>query len=345
MRIIDDIKLDFSDVLIVPKRSKLRSRKDVDLRRKMICRNSGNIIEGIPIIASNVDHTGTFEIARVFSKYRCFVGLHKFYSPEEIASFYNENPIYRDYTWVTIGMTDSDVERFEKIVSLTEVKNLSIDVANGYTEAFVDFVKRIRDNYPEINILAGTVVTPEITEQLILSGADIVRVGLGSGSICITRKITGVGYPQLSAVIDCADAAHGLKGLICSDGGIQMPGDVGKAFGGGADFVMISGYFAGHDECLIDEIKEKDGKKYVKFYGMSSAEAMNKYYGGVADYRASEGKVVWVPYKGSIENTLKEILGGLRSTCTYVGALRLKELPKRTTFIRVNRTHNTVFGD
>ena len=219
---------------------------------------------------------------------------------------------------------------------------ICLDVANGYSQHFVNFVKKVRDNFPEHIIMAGNVVTGEMTEELILSGADIVKVGIGPGSVCTTRKKTGVGYPQLSAVIECSDAAHGVKGLTCSDGGCTVPGDIAKAFGAGADFVMLGGMLAGHDECS-GEIYEKDNKKFKRFYGMSSAEAMQKYRGGVANYRASEGKSVNVPYRGAVENTMSDILGGLRSTCTYVGAARLKELTKRTTFIKVSMQLNEVF--
>jgi GMP reductase len=192
--------------------------------------------------------------------------------------------------------------------------------------------------------MAGNVVTGEMVEQLILSGADIVKVGIGPGSVCTTRIKTGVGYPQLSAIIECADAAHGLKGHVCADGGCTVPGDVAKAFAAGADFVMLGGMFAGHDECSGDIIEE-NGKTYKRFYGMSSAEAMIKYKGTVADYRASEGKSVNVPYRGKADVTVQDILGGVRSTCTYVGASRLKELSKCTTFIRVQQQINNIYTE
>jgi len=209
-----------------------------------------------------------------------------------------------------------------------------IDVANGYTQAFVDFVKKFRDKYPSVTLIAGNVVTPEMTEELILSGVDIVKVGIGPGSVCTTRKMTGIGYPQLSAVIECADAAHGLQGHIIADGGCTVPGDVVKAFAAGADFVMLGGMLAGH----------KEGGASVfgtnRFYGMSSDTAMDLHNGGVANYRASEGKTVEIPYRGEVSRTLQEILGGLRSACTYVGASELKHLSKRTTFVRVTQQLN-----
>jgi GMP reductase len=204
-------------------------------------------------------------------------------------------------------------------------------------------VQRIRAAHPQLVIMAGNVVTGEMTEELLLSGADIVKVGIGPGSVCTTRKMTGVGYPQLSAVIECADAAHGLGGHICADGGCTTPGDVAKAFGAGADFVMLGGMFAGHDESG-GELVERNGEKFKRFYGMSSKTAMEKYAGGVAEYRAAEGKEVLVPYRGPVADTVQEILGGVRSACTYVGARRLKEFSKRTTFVRVTQQANEVFG-
>ncbi|HRQ61553.1 MAG TPA: GMP reductase, partial [Alphaproteobacteria bacterium] len=226
-----------------------------------------------------------------------------------------------------------------------KLDKVCIDVANGYSQNFVDFIKRVRDQIgKKITIMAGNVVTGEMVEELILSGVDVVKVGIGPGSVCTTRRMTGVGYPQLSAVIECADAAHGLGGLICADGGCTVPGDIAKAFGGGADFVMLGGMLSGHDQSE-QKIVEKNGEKFLQFYGMSSDTAMKKHKGGVAEYRASEGKTVHVPYKGDVSATLQDILGGLRSTCTYVGAKRLKELSKRTTFIRVGQQLNTVYGD
>merc|ERR1711953_1270532 len=233
----------------------------------------------------------------------------------------------------------------EKIVACAPaVKMICVDVANGYSEAFVNFIRETRSKFPSHTILAGNVVTQEMTEQLIMQGADIVKVGIGPGSVCTTRRQTGVGYPQLSAVIECADAAHGLGGRIISDGGCACPGDVSKAFGAGADFVMAGGMFAGHDQSGGDVVEE-NGKKFKLFYGMSSSTAMDKHSGGVANYRASEGKTVKIPYRGDLNNTIRDILGGLRSTCTYVGAGKLKELSKRTTFIRVTQQLNTIFGN
>jgi GMP reductase len=299
--------------------------------------------KGIPIIAANMDHTGTFAMAEALSEHNVMTALSKFIEPEQWQAFSAKSKQHKKLTFVSAGLNDKDIPRLQSIAKASDFDFICLDVANGYSEHFVDFVKKARAIFPDKIIMAGNVVTGEMTEELILAGADIVKVGIGPGSVCTTRKQTGVGYPQLSAVIECADAAHGLKGLVCSDGGCTVPGDVSKAFAAGADFVMLGGMLSGHDECH-GEILEKVGKKYKRFYGMSSSEAMNKYHGQVAEYRSSEGKSVDVPYRGAVGNTILDILGGVRSTCTYVGAESLKELTKRTTFIRVNIQLNEIFS-
>jgi GMP reductase len=246
------------------------------------------------------------------------------------------------FSAVSVGIGEKDFIKLDQVMKVADIPFICIDVANGYTERFVSCLETIREKYPKKVIIAGNVVTGEMVEELILSGADIVKIGIGPGSVCTTREKTGVGYPQLSAIIECADAAHGLGGQVCADGGCVTPGDVAKAFAAGADFVMLGGMFAGHDECLGEQIEE-DGKKYKRFYGMSSTESMERHHGAVADYRSSEGRSVNVPYRGPVKNTILDIMGGIRSTCTYVGAHRLKELSKRTTFIRVARQLNEVF--
>ena len=344
MHIEHEIKLDFKDVLIRPKRSTLTSRSDVDISRQFAFRHGKAAYSGIPIIAANMDTTGTFEMARAFAPLGLSVALHKHYAVDEYVQFFNGLD-RSSAAFYSIGITKADEEKFKQVMARagSRIQYVCLDVANGYHEAFATFVARIREAYPEIVIMAGNVVTGEMTEQLILSGADIVKVGIGPGSVCTTRKMTGVGYPQLSAVIECADAAHGLGGQICADGGCTTPGDVAKAFGGGADFVMLGGMFAGHDESGGERV-ERDGQVFRRFYGMSSKAAMDKYAGGVAGYRAAEGKEVLIPDRGPVERTVIEILGGVRSACTYVGARRLKELSKRTTFIRVTQQLNEVFG-
>lgn len=345
MRIEEDVKLDFKDVLIRPKRSTLASRKDVDIKREFKFKWSGKAFKGVPIISANMDGVGTFEMAKAFIEdgNGLTVALHKHYPLEALQAFYKEHG--SDSVWYSIGMVEADEEKLAAFMKAGgQPDKLCIDVANGYSEHFVDFVKRARDRYPDLTIMAGNVVTGEMVEQLILAGVDVVKVGIGPGSVCTTRKMTGVGYPQLSAVIECADAAHGLGGLICADGGCTVPGDLAKAFGGGADFIMLGGMLSGHDQSE-QEIIEENGQKFLQFYGMSSDTAMKKHKGGVAEYRASEGKTVKVPYRGSVHGTLQDVLGGIRSACTYVGATRLKELSKRTTFIRVSQQLNTVFGN
>lgn len=349
MHIEQDIKLDFKDVLIRPKRSTLRSRKDVDITREFTFKWSKKPFKGVPIIAANMDGVGTFSMAQAFAENGngLSVALHKHYPLDKLESFYEANGA--NNVWYSIGMVQADEEKLEAFLNTAVQKSgagidkLCIDVANGYSEHFVEFVKRIRDKVPGVTIMAGNVVTGEMVEELVLAGVDLVKVGIGPGSVCTTRKMTGVGYPQLSAIIECADAAHGLGGLICADGGCTVPGDIAKAFGAGADFVMLGGMLAGHDQSEQKVIK-KGKEQFLEFYGMSSSTAMTKHKGGVAEYRASEGKTVHIPYRGDVAGALQDILGGIRSACTYVGARKLKELSKRTTFIRVTQQINNIFG-
>jgi len=344
MRIEYDIKLGFKDVMFCQMGLTLGSRSQVNLDRTFRMMHSKTEWTGVPIMAANMDTVGTFEMALALADKKLFTAIHKHYSLEEWNQFLSKAPAgIENYIALSTGTSSQDFEKIAQLMSANpQLKYICIDVANGYSEHFVSFVKQTRKNYSDKVIIAGNVVTGEMVEELLLAGADIIKVGIGPGSVCTTRVKTGVGYPQLSAIIECADAAHGLGGQIISDGGCSTPGDVAKAFGAGADFVMLGGMLAGHDESGGETI-ERDGKTYKQFYGMSSATAMNKHAGGVADYRASEGKTVEVSYRGAVENTVQDILGGIRSTCTYVGASQLKELSKRTTFIRVNEQENRVY--
>ena len=320
MRILEDTKLDFSDVLISPKRSTLTSRKDAELSRHFTFRYSNHTWTGIPIVASNMDHTGTYKMHEAFVKFDMLVALCKFEKYEP-----------KDNLIRTIGL-DQNLDD----IHYDDSPFICLDVANGYAERFCEYVSLMRKHEATQKkiIIAGNVCTPEATEQIILAGADIVKIGIGPGSVCTTRKMTGVGYPQLSATIECADAVHGLGGHIITDGGCTVVGDIAKSFGAGADFVMLGGMLAGHNECA--------GKE---FYGMSSEEAQLKYLGEKEHYRASEGKKIIPPKRGPVKNTIEEILGGLRSSCTYAGARTLKALPKCTTFVKVNRQLNEVYGN
>jgi len=357
MRIEEDLKLDFKDVLIRPKRSTLKSRKEVILERFYTFKNSGNTWAGVPIMAANMDGVGTFQMAYELSKFNMFTCITKQNSPKEWYNNFSSSP---GFTAVSIGTSLNDFQTAKEIINTNGLEFICIDVANGYSEHFVDFVRMVRKEYPKKNIIAGNVVTADMTQELILAGADIVKVGIGPGSVCTTRIQTGVGYPQLSAIIECADAAHGLGGHVIADGGCTCPGDVAKAFGAGADFVMLGGMLAGHDEgggeivSRYFKTTERHAdvdiggpifrtEKFIQFYGMSSDTAMNKYSGGVADYRSSEGRTVEIPYKGKVKDTVKDLLGGLRSTCTYVGADSLKQLSKCTTFVRCTQQYNSVF--
>jgi GMP reductase len=340
----DSPKLDFDDVLIRPKYSSLVSRKDVDLIRTFTFLNSKLKYKGIPIIASNMDTVGTIPMAKELVKYKMMTALHKHLDLNEIQSFMKKEDNTTS-VFCTVGATKNTLEQVTSYV-YAGAEYLCVDVANGYTHDFVNTIKRIRKKFPNLVIMAGNVVTNEMVENLLFAGADIIKVGLGSGSVCSTRKVAGVGYPQLSSIIECADAAHGLGGLVCSDGGCKTPGDIAKAFGAGADFVMLGGMLAGHNESGGDDILDNVGNVIgKKFYGMSSSEAMLKHYGEISEHRAPEGKTVTIPYRGPIKNTVQEILGGLRSACSYTGSKKLKELSKRTTFVKVYRTHNTIYGN
>jgi GMP reductase len=371
MRIEQETKLDYSDVLIRPKRSTLSSRKCVSLNREyqFVNYNFDDICDsdfsGVPIIAANMDGVGTFEMADMLATGQIMTCLVKTYTVNQLVDYFDTEEYLerREYVAMSIGISDADHDKFRMVYEQVgyNLKYVCIDVANGYTERFVDFIKQFRMLYPNIVIIAGNVVTADQTQELILNGADIVKVGIGPGSVCTTRIKTGVGYPQLSAVIECADAAHGLGGHIIADGGCTCSGDVAKAFAGGADFVMLGGMLAGHDEGggevitktyeLNELLDEGDGwyapvydkKQFVQFYGMSSKAANDKHFGGLKEYRSSEGREVLVPYRGEVAKTIQDILGGIRSTCTYVGAGSLKQLSKCTTFVLVNNQYNGVF--
>jgi GMP reductase len=346
MKIETDLKLDFSDVLFRPKRSSLSSRGEVLLTREIIFKN-GVKWTGVPIIASNMDTVGTFEMYKVLHRHKIITCFHKHYNLSDYAAAAGTKSLDRNYYMISTGITKTDEEKLDQTIALLNPLFVCIDVANGYMKAFVDFVRKIREKYPQLVIVCGNVVSREMVEELIMNcGADIVKVGIGSGSVCITRLQTGVGMPQLSAVIESSDSAHGLNGFIVSDGGCTTPADIAKAFGGGADFVMLGGMLAGHDESggetVIDQ--ENKGQKYKLFYGMSSSTAMEQYHGGVASHRSAEGKTVRIPYRGPVESTILDILGGIRSTCTYIGAKRMKDIPKCTTFIRVTNQVNQVYS-
>jgi GMP reductase len=412
MKIENEVKLDFKDVLIRPQRSTLASRSEVSIERTFNFKHSSQSWTGVPIIAANMDTVGTLEMYGALSQHSMLTALHKHYdvdtyvnhfmtgidsSVAEAAAVYthggslmgheaNDTRVFTQttaskFSFYSMGISDSDYQKFRMVMEtvanksnldeISDVANIGqfhpdmpikmvcVDVANGYTENFVKFISNLRLQYPHLIIMAGNVVTMEMTQALILAGADIVKVGIGPGSVCTTRKMAGVGYPQLSAIIECAETAHGLGALVCADGGCTVPGDINKAFGAGADFVMLGGMLAGHDQSggdliskafLMDELDPSAGTQYVdtreykRFYGMSSDTAMNKHNGGVAKYRASEGKTVEVPYRGDVNDTIQGILGGLRSMMTYIGATKLKDVSKRTTFIRVTQQINEVFG-
>lgn len=366
-KIINETKLDFDDVLIRPKRSTLKSRSEVNLVRTFKFAHSPRELSCVPIMVANMDTVGTIPMAKSLIPHQAITCLHKHYDADNIINFYLENTTYKDLVFYSIGTSKKDIDKFLGITNILKVQgfktpNICLDVANGYTEQFVKTASHLRLLFPDSIIMAGNVVTPEMVEELIIHGkVDIVKVGIGSGSVCTTRLKTGVGYPQLSAIMECADAAHGLGGHICSDGGCKVVGDICKAFGANSDFVMLGSMFAGVDECEGEwkyEYKMRSGgwqpfdpgdsntekrKVSLKYYGMSSKNAMDKHHDGVANYRTAEGKCVTVPYKGLVSETIQDIYGGLRSACTYIGATKIKDFAKKTTFIMVNNTHNRIY--
>ena len=376
MRIDNEVRLDYKDVLIRPKRSTLSSRKQVQLERRFTFRNfvpnfPDNIEDhhyrGVPIMASNMDGVGTFKMADKLAEANIFTCLVKTYPVESLIDYFCEGILERtNNVAMSIGTSELDFDKLTRVYAGAAggLKYVCMDIANGYSNHFAQHVRKVRKTFPHIVIIAGNVVTGEMTEELILAGADIVKVGIGPGSVCTTRIQTGVGYPQLSAVIECADAAHGLGGHIIADGGCTCPGDVAKAFAAGADFVMLGGMLAGHDEgggdiitktYLTNEIDDtgqygdigsqiKVDKQFVQFYGMSSDAANTKHFGGLKDYRSSEGREVLVPYRGEVARTVQDLLGGIRSTCTYAGAMKLKQLSKCTTFVRCTQQFNAVYA-
>jgi GMP reductase len=340
MKILDDVKLDFSDVLLLPKRSQYSSRSEVSLERTFKFKYSPYTWSGVPIMVSNMDTTGTIEMALELQKHKVLTCLHKYYTSDDLL----KAELNKEYYAVSTGINVNDLDNLEEIIEKVDPKFICIDVANGYMSKFIEICKVVREKYPKKILIAGNVCTSEGVLELVMDGkVDIVKVGIGSGSCCTTRKQTGIGMPQLSAVIECADTAHGMDAHIISDGGLQVVGDFSKAYGAGADFVMSGSMFAGHNESG-GELIEDNGKKYKVFYGMSSTTAMNTYSGGVAKYRSSEGKTVKIEHRGPVEKTILDIQGGIRSCMTYLGAKKIKDLPKCASFVRVNRQLNQIYN-
>jgi GMP reductase len=344
MRLDNEVKLDYKDVLLKPKRSTLSSRRDVEMTRSFTFRNSKETYECCPIVASNMDGVGTFSMAKVIQEYKMMTTITKTTTIDQWREAVG-NGIKLKYVSVCTGtgkLWDKDAEDYKTMQQVVknypDVKFITIDVANGYNTNFSDFIRTVREEYPDKTIIAGNVVTAEMTEELIINGADIVKVGIGPGSVCTTRTMAGVGVPQFSAVMECADAANGVGGHIMADGGCNVPGDIAKAFGGGAHFVMLGGMLAGHIE---SEIQAIDGKR--EFYGMSSDRAREIHGKRKDGYRGNEGRAVILPDRGPVQETIEDILGGVRSSCTYIGARRLKDIPKCASFVRCNQPLNTVF--
>ena len=346
MRINYDAKLNFEDVLLQPKRSTLTSRKDVDMTRKFTFRNSKKVMNFTPIFASNMDGVGTFSMAKVLQEYKMMTTITKTTTPEQWRKAVGSGVRLQSVSVCTgtNKVFDDDAEDYrnmqEVLKSFPDVKMITIDVANAYHQNMVGFVAKVREEYPDKVIIAGNVVTPEMTEELIINGADVVKIGIGPGSVCTTRTMAGVGVPQFSAILECADAANGVDGHIMADGGCTQPGDIAKAFGGGAHMVMIGGMLAGHNE---SEVEAVDGQR--EFYGMSSDRAREVQGKRKDGYRGNEGKLIHLPDRGHVKDTVEDILGGVRSACTYIGARRLKDMPKCATFVTTYNVINKVYDE
>lgn len=378
-QIIEEVQLDYCDVMIKPKRSTLNSRSEPNVYRDYKFRWTNRIINGNGLMVANMATTGTFEMAKVMQKNKMFCCLQKHYTYEELKTFLEDNfnnpeSHNNDYIFVSTGIKAGDYEKICKVIDLGLCKNLCIDIANGYIPNLLSFVKKIRENYPSLVIMVGNVVTGDMVQDLILTGADIVKCGIGPGANCTTRKETGCGRPQFSTVLECAEAAHAIDGMICADGGVTCNGDIIKAFGAGADFVMVGSLVAGTDEadgeviekmyrtneyefyeedcCTLTKPSTREWteyhpdkpiysiKKFKLAYGMSSKYAQDKHWNGMANYRTSEGIVTLKEYVGPAQEIIDSYLGGLRSCMTYISAKRLKDIPKCCTFYKTNRILN-----
>jgi GMP reductase len=373
MIINNETKLDFSDVLIVPQRSTLNSRSEILLERTFHFYHSPRIWKGIPIICANMSFC-SFDMAKELANHKMIACLHKYHSLDELSNYFNSNPQNINYTFVSIGYKKSDLNHLLELKNKINIQpNICIDVPNGHMDAFVKYCKKVRENFPESIIIAGNVTNTSSTQELIIyGGVDIVKIGIGGGSACTTRFLTGCGVPQLSCCLENSYIAHGLQngekklGLVCSDGGHKTVGDVCKALCAGSDFVMLGGYFAGTESCngewtfehkayLNKDNKYKDinwwqpnspgyetEKRKTKFtyYGMSTHHSQQLYEDNIKHYRASEGTKITVEYKGTVDRVIQELLGGIRSCCCYIGADTIKNMNKCAEFCRVSKIHN-----
>ena len=331
---LDYVKLGFKDVMIVPRSSNIGSRSEVSLTRKFKFDN-GFEWEGVPIVASNMTTIGTFEMAEALAKHKMLTCIHKHYPIYTWNQWINSIDSNKDiinHVAVTSGISENDLDRLDTIMAIADFPFICLDVANGYMTRFIDTVKRVREKYPQKIIIAGNVVEYRGAYKLSETGVDIIKVGIGSGSVCTTRKMTGVGYPQISAIDECEKVALLGNRYIMSDGGCVVPGDIAKAYVAGADFVMLGGMLAAHDECQTTE-----------FYGMSSEKALEN-FSGKSDYRAAEGKIVNLPSRGPVSKTLNEIMGGIRSTGAYIGCNMLDRFSDASLIHVVEQT-NDVYGD
>ncbi len=371
MQIINETQYDFNDVLIKPKRSELTSRKDVNLVREFKGRWNKKIkFSTIPLILSNMDSITSTEMCRKMLENNCMVAHNKFITYEEWEELLEENlfktSLKECRLAYTIGIRKNENGKYVELEQFRKLKNkypdifkhLIVDVPNGYTETFADFVEMVRKEFKDLFITAGNVCDAPTCQELLNAGCDVIKGGIGSGNCCQTRTKAGVGRPQLSTNIECGDICHQMGGYYISDGGCSIPADVCKALVGNSDIVMLGSYFAGATECegevvtkFIQPDFNYDGTpiikevKYKRFWGMSSKHAMEKHYGKMEKYRASEGREILAPCKGSVQDIINDLLGSIRSMMTYIGAKEIKDVSKRGTFYLVHNQVSNMFND
>ena len=338
-------KIDFKDVLIVPNKTTIKSRKEVSLQREFTFKNNTKW-KGVPIISSNMDTVSdvkTFDILRQHDYITCFP---KHYNKKWTLDFPKHLELVDNYM-LTCGTGDSNnlIALVKKLYTFgIHPRFICVDVANGYMKQLEDTCVQIKSFFPECILVAGNVVTPDSVYELMSQcGVDIVKIGIGSGAVCTTRLKAGVGYPQLSAMLECKSAAELGGGYLISDGGIVYPCDIAKAFAAGSDFVMCGSILAGHDESPGELVIAEDGQKYKTYYGMASETAVKKYNEGKMGYRTAEGKKVLIKLKGPLDTTIEDINGSLRSACSYTDSRNLEEFYNKSKFIEVNTTHNKIF--
>lgn len=308
----------FDDILMVPSYNHYESRRLVDIS---MTDKAGKLTLKLPVMSSNMDTVTESAMANFMSSKGGIGVLHRFMSIENnIAEFKK----CVDTVFVSVGCTDAELER-AKALSDVGAHYFCIDVAHAHAKYVGHTLKQLRKMLPNACIMAGNVATYAGADYLASCGADIIKAGIGGGSVCSTRIKTGFGIPMLTCIQDCARCDRS----IVADGGIRAPGDIVKALAFGADFVMIGGMLAGTAVTPGEIITAKDGKKIKQYRGMASREAQTDFMGGMSDWKTAEGVATDVPYRDDQDLILSDIMGGLRSGLTYAGASTIRELQRK----------------